>query len=102
MYEGPKVSQVEVNETGEVLVSFEDSDSELCMKGNQVGEIELKCANGQYYPAKAVVKENKLIVSTMRTRNPKGIRYAWRDCPMNANLYNSEGLPAVPFCREWV
>lgn len=26
-----------------------------------------------------------------------GISYAWNDCPLDANLYNEQGLPVVPF-----
>ncbi len=102
VYEGPKLLDTSVNESGEVIVSFSALGSGLTVKGKDVGEVELKCSNGSYYPAKAVVKENKLFVYSMRTKAPVGIRYAWRDCPMNANLYNKEGLPALPFCREWV
>jgi sialate O-acetylesterase len=28
---------------------------------------------------------------------PRYVRYAWSDNPVNPNLYNREGLPASPF-----
>lgn len=102
LYEGPKASQWNVTESGEVHISFTSIGTGLSVRGHEVCEVELKSENGTYYPAKAVVKGNELIAQAIRIKNPKGIRYAWRDCPMNANLYNREGLPAMPFCREWV
>ncbi len=49
----------------------------------------------------------KAVVATIAQDNtvlvpmPEGareLRYAWNDCPV-ANLYSSEGMPAVPFCH---
>lgn len=31
---------------------------------------------------------------------PTGIRYAWKDCPMNICLYGKRGLPVIPFIKE--
>jgi sialate O-acetylesterase len=30
-------------------------------------------------------------------KSPVAVRYAWADNPDDANLYNQEGLPALPF-----
>ncbi|GAA6376214.1 hypothetical protein I230019B6_15740 [Firmicutes bacterium i23-0019-B6] len=32
---------------------------------------------------------------------PTGIRYAWKDCPMNICLYGKRGLSVIPFIKEW-
>ena len=39
----------------------------------------------------------KIIVSSDECHNPKYVRYAWADDPVNPNLINKEGLPAAPF-----
>lgn len=30
-----------------------------------------------------------------------GISYAWNDCPLEANLYNEQELPVIPFEVRW-
>ena len=35
-----------------------------------------------------------------KIKKPLYVRYAWADNPINANLYNQEGLPASPFTTE--
>jgi sialate O-acetylesterase len=101
IFQGPFVSEIEVKEEGKVQVAFDGAGTGLEMRGREVCEVELMDANGTYYPASATIEGEKLIASSIRVKEPKGIRFAWRDCPMNANLYNKEGLPAWPFCREW-
>ena len=38
-----------------------------------------------------------IIVSSKDVPDPKYVRYAWADDPVNPNLINKEGLPAAPF-----
>ncbi len=49
-----------------------------------------------FYWADAKIEENKIVVSSELVSNPVAVRYAWADNP-DVSLYNSEGLPAVPF-----
>jgi sialate O-acetylesterase len=37
------------------------------------------------------------VLSSEKVANPVAVRYAWSMNPAGANLYNKEGLPAVPF-----
>ena len=46
--------------------------------------------------AEAVINNEKVIVSSDNVKNPIAVRYAWEANP-KVNLYNNEGLPAVPF-----
>lgn len=43
--------------------------------------------------------KNANIVEIQKTKEAAyvGIAYAWNDCPLDANLYNEEGLPVIPF-----
>ena len=52
---------------------------------------------GQHLTLKATIDGEKVIVSSEKIPAPKYVRYAWADNPVNANLYNKEGLPASPF-----
>ncbi|MEY5011459.1 MAG: hypothetical protein RLZZ253_2598 [Verrucomicrobiota bacterium] len=51
---------------------------------------------GKWVPAKARIDGDSVIVSSPEVPAPKAIRYAWANSP-RCNLYNQEGLPALPF-----
>lgn len=53
-------------------------------------------ADGQFVPATAVIKGNKVIVSSDAVKEPVAVRYGWSNVP-DVNLYNEAGLPASPF-----
>ena len=42
------------------------------------------------------LKPDTVVVSNPSVPTPAAVRYAWEDYPI-CNLYNSHGLPAVPF-----
>jgi hypothetical protein len=50
-----------------------------------------------FYFAKALMQNNKVIVYADEVSKPESVRFAWADDAGDANLYNSEGFPAVPF-----
>ena len=54
-------------------------------------------ADKKFYWAAAEIKDDKVIVYSDKVPNPVAVRYAWADNPGDANLYNTEGLPASPF-----
>ena len=52
----------------------------------------------QFHWAKAEISgENEVTVYSDAVDKPVAVRYAWANNPDMANLYNEEGLPAVPF-----
>lgn len=53
-------------------------------------------ADKKFYPAKAIIEGNQVIVSSDKVTQPVAVRYAWSDNP-DVNLVNSATLPAVPF-----
>ncbi|MBV6655203.1 MAG: hypothetical protein KI786_15660, partial [Mameliella sp.] len=50
-----------------------------------------------FHWAKARIAGDKVIVHCPDVKTPVSVRYAWADNPDDANLYNIEGLPALPF-----
>lgn len=54
---------------------------------------------GKFTPAEARVDGDSVVVSTEGIKDPKVIRYAWKDNPEGL-LRNSGGLPAAPFRIE--
>ena len=58
-------------------------------------------ADKKFVWANAVIDGNSIIVSSDKVATPVAVRYAWADNPV-CNLYNTDGLPAVPFrTDEW-
>lgn len=57
---------------------------------------EIAGADKQWFVAKAVIDASSVVVSCDQVPQPVAVRYAWGDYPP-CNLYNQEGLPAVPF-----
>jgi len=52
--------------------------------------------NRQWFAATAIIQGASVIVAHDQVTEPVAVRYAWGDYPP-CNLYNKEGLPAVPF-----
>ena len=51
----------------------------------------------KFYWAKAYIENNTVIVYSPMVPKPDAVRYAWADNPGVLDLYNMEGLPALPF-----
>ncbi|WP_163409925.1 sialate O-acetylesterase [Flavobacterium ajazii] len=58
---------------------------------------EIAGADKVFYSAKAIIKENKIIVSGENVPNPVAVRYGWADDDTEINLFNKEKFPASPF-----
>ncbi|WP_316828793.1 sialate O-acetylesterase [Pedobacter miscanthi] len=54
-------------------------------------------ADGKFFPAKAILVKNTVVVSCANVPAPMAVRYCWADNPPDVNLYNLDGLPASPF-----
>ena len=67
------------------------STSEFGLKGFSVA-----AADGNFVPANAIIKGDKVFVSAEAVSKPVAVRYGWAKVP-DANLFNREGLPATPF-----
>jgi len=97
VYSGPvyKSSKIEGNK---VLLTFTNEGSGLTIKnGEELNCFEICSADNEYYPAKAIIVKDKIVVWSEKVSSPVAVRYAWANNPLNPNLYNKEGLPATPF-----
>lgn len=56
--------------------------------------------SGRWGPADARIERDTVIVSSPEIHAPKAVRYAWANSP-KCNLYNKEGLPALPFRTDF-
>ena len=51
----------------------------------------------KFYPARADIQGNTVVVYCPDVPNPVAVRYGWADDNGEVNLYNKAGFPAVPF-----
>ena len=59
--------------------------------------IEIAGEDRLFKPAQAVIEGGELVVSSPEVPSPAAVRYAYKQDPVGANLYNTQGLPASPF-----
>jgi len=87
------------NYTGRGLMVGEKKGTEPTkpLPNGKLAEFEIADADKQWFPADAVIDGIQVVVSSPQVENPVAVRYAFYICPIRANLYNLEGLPASPF-----
>ena len=54
-------------------------------------------ADKQFHWAEAVIDGDTVVVSSDKVAVPVAVRYAWSQTHAWANLFNKDGLPALPF-----
>jgi len=99
VYSGPVYRSMEVS-GDRIILDFEHTGSGLVAKDRYgyLKSFALAGADRKFVWARAfIVPGNRVIVMSEAVKNPVAVRYAWADNPDDANLYNGEGLPAVPF-----
>jgi sialate O-acetylesterase len=98
VFSGPLYEAVAVKEN-KITVQFSHVGSGLItIDGNVPGEFAIAGADKKFVWAQARIEgKNKVVLWNDAIKEPKFVRYAWADNPVNPNLYNKEGLPASPF-----
>lgn len=99
LYSGPILKSVRYR-GNKAILKFDCMDSCLSAK-NSNGDLRGFTIAGKdkiFEQAKAYVKNcNSLVIYSDKVKSPRYVRYAWENCPLDANLVNKEGLPATPF-----
>jgi sialate O-acetylesterase len=100
---GPVYKSMKVD-SDKVSITFDTQGSKLVVK-DKYGYLKgfaIAGADKKFYWARARIRGNEITVSSEMVDAPVAVRYAWGNNPDDANLYNSEGLPASPFrTDEW-
>jgi sialate O-acetylesterase len=79
-------------------VGLSSTDKNGILKG-----FEIAGSDKVFYVAKAIIKDNKVIVSSESVSNPVAVHYGWADDDTDINLFNKENFPASPFRTDnWV
>ncbi len=95
-YSGPVYQRMKA-EGHKIELSFSHAASGLQSKdGKPLNGFEVAGSDGKFLPAEAVIKGNKIVVSSKDVPHPLSVRFEWNETGQ-ANLFNKDGLPAVPF-----
>lgn len=95
-FQGPLYERLE-RDNGALRVYFTGTEGGLVAKDGELRWFEICGADGVFHPAQAQIDGETVKVWSTAVPEPCGVRYAWRDNPEGANLYNAQGLPASPF-----
>lgn len=82
----------------EVVLTFEKLETGLMTPTESLRGFSYELSDGTKKEATAYLQGDTVHVETGEDR-PTYIYYAWRNVALEANLYNKEGLPAVPFMK---
>ncbi len=97
VYSGPIFESATV-QGNQITISFRQTGGVLVTQdGKEPSEFAIAGADKKFVWANAKISGDKIIVQSEEVENPRYVRYAWADNPVNPNLYNKEGLPASPF-----
>jgi len=106
VYTGPLYQSSKI-EGDKIIISFTNTGTGLATNdGEPPAEFAIAGEDKKFVWANAKIVQrtptsfgdgDKIIVSSEEVSNPKYVRYAWADTPLNPNLINKEGLPAAPF-----
>ena len=92
---GPTYKQSKI-EGGKIVIDFDNLSDGLMAKYQTINGFTI-CGDDKYfYPAKAVIVGKTIEVTSEKVPKPVAVRFGWKNYPV-VNLYNKEGLPAVPF-----
>jgi sialate O-acetylesterase len=95
-YAGPQLASWKA-EGNQIILTFNHADGGLQVKGDVPKHFAIAGDDKKFVWANATVKGNSIIVSHPSIAKPAAVRYAWADSPIEANIFNKAGLPAVPF-----
>ena len=97
VHSGP-IYQSATIDGNKIKINFTNTGSGLITNdGEELSEFAIAGDDKKFIWAKAKIEGNTVVVWNDAVQNPKHVRYAWADNPVNPNLYNKEGLPASPF-----
>ena len=80
-----------------IYIKFDWSEG-LCLRdGGEPKTFEVAGKDRCFYPAKAWIEGNEVVLSCPEVPDPCWVRYAFSEYPAEANLVNGDGLPAASF-----
>ena len=94
-YSGPVFRELKV-QGKDAWLAFDHVGKGLEAKEGPLKGFTLAGADGNFVPATAEIKGDKVMVRAEGVDAPVAVRYGWADNP-TCTLFNTAGLPASPF-----
>jgi sialate O-acetylesterase len=96
VFSGPTYHSMST-EGNKIILSFDNIGSGLVAKnGAKLKGFAIAGKDKVWHTADATIDGSTVVVSSKDVPDPVAVRYDWADNP-DGNLYNKEGLPAIPF-----
>jgi sialate O-acetylesterase len=94
-YQSPLFKSMKV-EKNKVRISFDHTPNGLLAKEGELTEFLVAGEDQKFYPAKAKIDKNTVIVSAKGVKKPVAVRFGWSNGSI-PNLFSKEGLPVPSF-----
>ncbi len=94
-YSGPLFKSMKVKDNNAILSFAYTQGGLFCPDGNLRG-FTVAAEDGNFYPAQASIKGDKVALTSKQVDHIKYVRYGWEKY-CNVNLFNGAGFPASPF-----
>jgi sialate O-acetylesterase len=95
-YSGPVLKNARIKKN-KIVLTFDHADGGLVARDGALKGFAICGPDHKFVWAEAdIVGKNEIVVSSPSIDKPLAVRFGWADYPV-VNLWNKEGLPAVPF-----
>ncbi|MCW3092023.1 MAG: sialate O-acetylesterase [Ferruginibacter sp.] len=92
---GPKYKSMTV-EGNAIILEFDYTGKGLVSGSGPLTWFTIAGNDNKFVPADAVIKGDRVIVSSPQVLKPANVRFAWNESAQ-PNFFNKDGLPAIPF-----
>jgi len=96
VYSGPMLSSLSIKKDKAILTFKHIGKGLVSSDDKPLSWFSIAGEDNQFVPANATIKGKKIIVSATAVAKPTQVRFAWNE-EAQPNLFNKDGLPAVPF-----
>ncbi|MBN2211551.1 MAG: hypothetical protein JW709_09170 [Sedimentisphaerales bacterium] len=96
VYSGPLYDHMNIECGDKIRVYFTHTGSGLIARDGDLKEFTLAGKDRIFHPARAVIDDDTIVVSSPDVPHPVAVRFAFRNGP-EPNFFNAEGLSASPF-----
>ncbi|HTV23797.1 MAG TPA: sialate O-acetylesterase [Polyangiaceae bacterium] len=83
-------------EGGKIVVRFDNVGKGLKVRGDRLTGFAIAGKDEKFVNAQATLEGDHVVVSSSAITAPAYVRFGWANYPV-VNLWNADGLPAVPF-----